>query len=230
MRIPTEDAYSSEHLVLSDFGNCKCSNVETTSPVLVLFPDFWVSNIPRSFCFLLDLHRIMSGFHGAFATGVACQQGNAYPSGNMVPSPFLGFAYAPIVETRFLKLAMSLLDFPPWIPLGAFSILHWQRFQIILWTFVELSLDLFYFLLWNVCNKIWSDIFLFLFKQTLVLHHIKYLTKRFSNPVFYADLVYKLIWARGFNNFIFSGTEIIKRLRHRQYDPGIIEKTTCLLY
>ena len=37
--------------------------------------------------------------------------------------PLLGLACAPIVETRFLELAMSLLDFTPWIPLGTFSIL-----------------------------------------------------------------------------------------------------------
>ena len=33
--------------------------------------------------------------------------------------PFLGLACAQIVETRFLELAMSLLDFSPWIPLGS---------------------------------------------------------------------------------------------------------------
>ena len=27
--MPTEDAYSSGHLVLSHFGTCRCSNVET---------------------------------------------------------------------------------------------------------------------------------------------------------------------------------------------------------
>ena len=66
---------------------------------------------------------IMSGFHGAFATGVACQQGTLYPSGHLVPSPILGLANAPIVETKFLELAMALLDFSPRIPLGTFSIL-----------------------------------------------------------------------------------------------------------
>ena len=68
-------------------------------------------------------------FHGAFATGVACQQGMLTLP---VPSPILGLAYAPnilglayapIVETKFLELAMSLLDFSPRIPLGTFSIL-----------------------------------------------------------------------------------------------------------
>ena len=47
----------------------------------------------------------------------------AYPSGHLVPSPILGLANAPIVETEFLELAMSLLDFSPRIPLGTFSIL-----------------------------------------------------------------------------------------------------------
>ena len=41
--------------------------------------------------------------------------GNAYPSGNMVPTPFLGLACAPIVETRFLELAVSLLDLSQWV-------------------------------------------------------------------------------------------------------------------
>ena len=36
--------------------------------------------------------------------------------------PILGLANAPIVETKFLELAMSLLDFSPRIPLGTFSI------------------------------------------------------------------------------------------------------------
>ena len=49
--------------------------------------------------------------------------GNAYPSGHLVPSPILGLANAPIVEIKFLELAMSLLDFSPRIPLGTFSIL-----------------------------------------------------------------------------------------------------------
>ena len=38
-------------------------------------------------------------------------------------SLILGLAKAPIVETKFLELAMSLLDFSPRIPLGTFSIL-----------------------------------------------------------------------------------------------------------
>ena len=41
----------------------------------------------------------------------------------MVPSPILGLADAPIVETKFLELAMSLLDLSPRIPFGTFSIL-----------------------------------------------------------------------------------------------------------
>ena len=48
--MPTEDAYISGHLVLSHLGNCKCANGEANlSWTCVLFPDFWVSNIPRYF-------------------------------------------------------------------------------------------------------------------------------------------------------------------------------------
>ena len=49
--------------------------------------------------------------------GCGWPAGNAYPSGHLVPSPILGLANAPIVETKFLELAMSLLDFSPRIPL-----------------------------------------------------------------------------------------------------------------
>ena len=66
---------------------------------------------------------IMSGFHGAFATGVACQQGTLTLPDTWFRPPILGLADAPIVETKFLELAMSLLDFSPRIPLGTFSIL-----------------------------------------------------------------------------------------------------------
>ena len=41
----------------------------------------------------------------------------------MVLHGLRGLACAPIVETRFLELAMFLFDFSPWIPLGTFSIL-----------------------------------------------------------------------------------------------------------
>ena len=42
--------------------------------------------------------------------------------------PILGLANAPIVETKFLELAMSLLDFSHRIPLGTFSILLFSKF------------------------------------------------------------------------------------------------------
>ena len=51
------------------------------------------------------------------------------PFGHLVPSPILGLANAPIVETKFLELAMSLLDFSPRIPLGTFSILLSTNFM-----------------------------------------------------------------------------------------------------
>ena len=49
--------------------------------------------------------------------------GNAYPSGHLIPSPFLGLACSPIVATRFLELAVFFLDFSPRLPFGTFSML-----------------------------------------------------------------------------------------------------------
>ena len=62
-------------------------------------------------------------FPWSICNGCGMPAGNAYPSGHLVPSPILGLANAPIVETKFLELAMSLLDFSPRIPIGTFSIL-----------------------------------------------------------------------------------------------------------
>ena len=62
-------------------------------------------------------------FPWSICNGCGMPAGNAYPSGRLVPSPIVGLANAPIVETKFLELAMSLLDFSPRIPLGNFSIL-----------------------------------------------------------------------------------------------------------
>ena len=57
--------------------------------------------------------------------GCGMPAGNAYPSGHLVPFPIVELACAPIVETRFLELAMSLLNFSSRIPLGTFSIFPW---------------------------------------------------------------------------------------------------------
>ena len=66
-------------------------------------------------------------FPWSICNGCGMPAGNAYPSGHLVPSPILVLANAPIVETKFLELAMSLLDFSPRIPLGTFSILLMYR-------------------------------------------------------------------------------------------------------
>ena len=50
-----------------------------------------------------------------------------------------------------------------------------------------------------------------------------------THPVFYGDLVYKLRRVKGEANFISSGSKIFKRLRRRQYDPAIIERTIGLV-
>ena len=65
-------------------------------------------------------------FPWSIYNGCGMPAGNAYPSGHLVPPPpppILGLTYAPIVETNFLELAMSLLEFSPRIPLDTFSVL-----------------------------------------------------------------------------------------------------------
>ena len=57
----------------------------------------------------------------------------------------------------------------------------------------------------------------------------EYLSKGISHPVFYDDLVNKLRRVKDTPNFISSGSKIVKRLRRRQYDPVIIERTIGLV-
>ena len=85
------------------------------------------------FKFLLDIGQfIVERFPWSICDGCGMPAGSAYPSGHLVPSPILGLANAPIVETKFLELAMSLLDFSPRIPLGTFSILLITLFKFLL--------------------------------------------------------------------------------------------------
>ena len=78
-------------------------------------------------------------------------EGNAYPSGHLIPSSNLGLANAPIVETKLFELAMSLLDFLPRIPLGTFSILLWVIGTYTFNKFTSFCMEV--FLLWQFTNS-----------------------------------------------------------------------------
>ena len=52
----------------------------------------------------LDLHWIASGFHVAFATGVACQQRELILPDTWFPLPFLDLLMPPLLRPVFLKL------------------------------------------------------------------------------------------------------------------------------
>ena len=64
-----------------------------------------------------NLHRITSGSHGALVTGVGCQKGTLTLSDTWF-QPFLGLAYAPILETStsFPELAVFFSFFTLNIP------------------------------------------------------------------------------------------------------------------
>ena len=111
--MPAGNAYHSGHLVPSPFwGACMCSDCWDS------FPDSSPIKWPTE----VDFYRI-ERFPWSICDRCGMPAGSAYPSGHLVPSPTLGLANAPIVETKFLELAISLLDFSPRIPLGTFSIL-----------------------------------------------------------------------------------------------------------
>ena len=101
------------------FGGLACALIVETS-------------FPRLYTNLMTVPNLtfteLKGFHGAFATGVASQQGALTLPDTWFRPPFWDLLMLPIVETKFLELAMSLLDFSPRIPLGTFSILLWNKF------------------------------------------------------------------------------------------------------
>ena len=63
----------------------------------------------------------------------------------------------------------------------------------------------------------------------LVKYRFKNVSKGISHPVFYGDLVYKIRRVKCEANFFSSGSKIVTRLRRRQYDPVIIERTIGLV-
>ena len=60
----------------------------------------------------------------------------------------------------------------------------------------------------------------------------EYVSKGITHPVFYGDLhlVYKLKRVKGETNLISSCSKILKRLRRRQYDPVIIERSRGIVF
>ena len=60
----------------------------------------------------LDLHRIMSGFHGTFATGVASQQGTLTPPDTWFRPPFLGACICSDCWDKFPDSTTDLMTVP----------------------------------------------------------------------------------------------------------------------
>ena len=70
-------------------------------------------------------------FPRSICNGCGMPAGNAYPSGHLVSPPLVTCLCS---ETRFLELAVSLLDFSLWIPLSTFSILPCELNDELLYT------------------------------------------------------------------------------------------------
>ena len=112
--MPAGNAYHSGHLVPSPFLR--------GLHVLWLLRPVFPNSSPIKWPTEVDFYRI-ENFPWSICDRCGMPAGNAYPSGHLVPFPIVGLARVPIVETRFLEFAMSLLDFSPRILLGTFSIL-----------------------------------------------------------------------------------------------------------
>ena len=69
----------------------------------------------------------------------------------------------------------------------------------------------------------------FLFKFAEISFQ-EYVSKGIPHRVFYGGLVYELRRVKGEANYISSGLKIVKRLRCRQYDPPIIERTIGIVF
>ena len=82
----------------------------------------------------------------------------------------------------------------------------------------------------NSCSRHLDNLFVFqLLSKFGAISFQEYVSKGITHPVFYGDLVYKLRRVKSDSNFISSGSKIVKRLRRRQYDPEIIERTIGLV-
>ena len=98
-----------------------------------------------------------------------------------------------------------------------YTILQWVKS----WTHIFSKENKFWGLLHN---PFWLQLVLVLYSNIQ-----DYVSQGIAHPVFYGDLVYKLRRVKGEANFISSGSKIVKRLRRRQYDPAIIERTIGLV-
>ena len=112
--MPAGNAYPSGHLVPSPLsrggGGLACT----------LIVDQFFSTLHRFNDHTeIDFYRI-ERFSWSICDGCIMPAGSSYPSSHLVLSSFFVLACAPIVETRFLELAVSLLHFSPWILLGTF--------------------------------------------------------------------------------------------------------------
>ena len=126
--------------------------------------------------------------------------------------------------SRFLELAMSLLDFSPWIPLGTFSICIVKSSNHFKTIDPGLQISLASKNIWKVFRS-YSE----LLSKFGEISFQEYVSDGISHPVYYGDLVYKLRRIKGAASFVSSGSKIVKHIRRRKYEPVIIERNNSLV-
>ena len=124
--MPTGDAYSSGHLVLSLLGLAFVLLVET-SDILYRIDIILDCDIITGFNIITESDISPNiGFHGvsASATGVACQQGTLTPPPDTWSRPLGTCICSTCWDQSFCELVVILPDYALRISLGTFSILH----------------------------------------------------------------------------------------------------------
>ena len=128
-------------------------------------------------------------------------------TGNVLRLPSYGIYITQFV--RFARCCTSVFDF------------HSKNLQI---TSKLLTQGNGYHKLWKTFGKFFMSYSEHLSKFGAISFQ-DYVSQGITHPVFYGDLRR----VKGKANFISSGSKIVKRLRRRQYDPAIIERTIGLV-
>ena len=132
--------------ILSNNMKFPLTNVKwhsVTWPYTMTTP-YWSDFVPN--------YRILSGFHGKFATGVACRQGTLTPPDTW-SRPFGTCICSTCWDQSFSELVVILPDYALWISLGTFSILHCIVPVRALYVCVLFSISDDFSLFWNIPSR-----------------------------------------------------------------------------
>ena len=184
------------------FGGLACALIVETS-------------FPRLFTNLMTVPNLtfteLRGFHGAFATGVASQQGALTLPDTWFRPPFWDLLMLQLLRPNSSNLPCL------------YSTFHLE-YPLVLSRLCLLNADMSCDMSSKMIGRFFRS-YSELLSKLCEISFQEYVNAGISHPVFYGDLVYKLRRVECEANFVSSGSKIVKRLRRRKYDPVIINRT-----